>query len=204
MPDVLPYEQHMFDRFTQALEGIDAATRAKIYALSLLYTTYWKEDAEGREVTCHGSLELSYNTETQYESQIENASDTEEARWNFAFWVQRRLIEVPSYRGYGEDPDDNELHLRHLWLEAQGISATGTDESGRFTYGSLDEATVQLGAIVVARLHSEGILARLFGCPIPVIIHNLTYRSEGVAATREANPPEVLNDVAAWVGGIAG
>ena len=39
-------------------------------------------------------LVFGYNTETNYKKNISNASDSDEARWNFAFWLQNEEIVI--------------------------------------------------------------------------------------------------------------
>lgn len=190
------YEELVYQRFTTALAQLPAEIRADVYALSFLYGIFWKGD-----IVCTDYLELSYSTEGQYREQIANASDAEESRWNFAFWRQDILAQIPDFGGMEEDPNDKELRLRDQYFTFLGLHPTGSDGSGRPTYFGLDtEHTItQLGAKVAKRLHNEGIIQRLFGKPIPIIIHSLTYEDAGQQATRQGNPPEALKDVAVWI-----
>ncbi len=53
-----------------------------IYAISL-FVYDWDDDPFWPTVT------LGYNTEKQYQESIAETSDEDEARWNFAFWLQK-------------------------------------------------------------------------------------------------------------------
>ena len=60
-------------------------------------------------------LVFGYNTETNYKKNISNASDSDEARWNFAFWLQNEEIVIGD--NY-EEEDFKELILRDRWVKA--------------------------------------------------------------------------------------
>ncbi|MGW6973711.1 hypothetical protein [Streptomyces sp. NPDC054952] len=73
--------QHLVER---ALASIPAADAGDIYAVSFLIDN---EDDDPRQPT----LTIGYNTETQAQRSIQDASGRAEARWNYAFWIQNEL-----------------------------------------------------------------------------------------------------------------
>lgn len=70
------------------VDSINSWTDKDIYAVSL-----YVSDEDGNP--CKPTVTLGYNTERQYESEASGdglASDEEEARWNYACWLQNELF----------------------------------------------------------------------------------------------------------------
>jgi hypothetical protein len=188
-----PYEEHAFRRFAEGLRRLDCDTRADAYAVALLVGYEWGPDESG-EMRCGCHLTLFCNTEEQFRSQIANASDAAEARWNFAFWRHEALVHVPDLAPNADGyvvPDATEMSLWQEWLIASG------DADEEF-------ATVELAVQISQRLHTEGIIQEVFGRPVPIIIHNLEY-SHGARPVERANPPGVAKEVLTeWFGTVVG
>ncbi len=75
------FEDYVYNKAKHSIESITQPPAADIYALSLYY------EPEGLHFqSTEPSVDLCYNTESNFRSQIDSASDRGEARWNFAFW----------------------------------------------------------------------------------------------------------------------
>jgi hypothetical protein len=178
-----PYEVHAFQRISAGLRRLAVETRRDIYAVALLVDYEWGPDEAG-EMQSGSHLTLFCNTEEQHRSQIANALDAAEARWNFAFWRHEALTQVPDLAPNADGyvlPDTSEMSLWQEWLRASGDA-------------SEEAATVELAVRISQRLHTEGIIQEVFGRPVPVIIHNLEY-IHGASPVERANPPGVAQAV---------
>jgi hypothetical protein len=59
-------------------------------------------------------------------------------------------------------------------------------------------------AVGVSRaLHARGLVKRVFGRPVPILVHELEYYDEIVQQTRAANPPGLVKGFARWVHGFS-
>jgi hypothetical protein len=180
------FEEETYARIVAKIRSWDTQQYPDIYALSFLYSTGFCENIEGNEVCIGNGLSVTFNTVSYYLSQIEQASDAEEAKWNYAFWLQNDLATMPQVHEFGYvDPDDWEL--RQTWLAEQG-----NDEKS-------SEALIECYTRIAQRLHHENILVETLGRSVPIIIHNLVYEERGDIATRRANPEALLTEyLAEW------
>lgn len=152
-----------------------------IYAISLF--VYDEEDNP-----CRPTVTLGYNTESVYESEIENAWDAEEARWNYAFWEQNQELIFGI-----EDTED----VVKSWILENGFPY---DENIDFEsddyeeYEVITKAFVKVLIEIVKELHCTGFIKEKFGKEIPVLIHELEYYDEIAEQNIEANGEELVKD----------
>lgn len=181
------FDEEAYTRIVAKIRSWDTQQYPDIYALSFLYSTSFCEDMEGNDICVEDGLSVTFNTLSHYLSQIDQASDAQEAKWNYAFWRQKDLAEMPQFHEYGYvNPDDWEL--RQTWLAEQGV-----DENG------VSDALLECYTRIAQRLHSENILVEAFGRSVPIIIHDLEYEERGDIATRRANPEALLTEyLAEW------
>ncbi len=132
-----------------------------IYAISLY--VFNEEDDPCRPVAV-----LGYNTEQQAWQSIPLASDEQEARWNYAFWLQNEEL----CWGLG----DTAQAIRQ-WIGGQGLE-DGEEIAGAFR-GMLTE--------VVREIHASGLLRNNSGRELPILIHGLEYDRETARQNLEAN-----------------
>lgn len=132
-----------------------------IYAISLY--VFNEEDDPHRPVAV-----LGYNTQEQVERSLPLASDGQEARWNYAFWLQNE--ELCFGRGDTEE-------LVRQWIAGQAVE----DE------GELAEAFEDVLAEAVRELHTSGVLRDRQGRDIPILIHGLEYYEHTARLNLEAN-----------------
>jgi hypothetical protein len=185
---------YLDERVTAALAAVPSAERPDVYAVSLYV---YDEDDEPEQPT----LTVGTNTERQVQLALAGESggwgsptDEAEARWNYAFWQQNQLAVLCNSL---DDPDGDEL--RNEWIAANGWAvdwdaADADDKAEKITRGFV-EVCVQLAQ----RLHETGELERLFGRPIPVIVHELEYYDEIAEQNLRANPPGVADGLVDWI-----
>ena len=147
-----------------------------IYALSLY--VYNEEDDPGRPVAV-----LGYNTGEQAERSASLASDEQEARWNYAFWLQNEEL------CWGRGDTAGEVRQ---WIASLGMEA-GEEE----IVGAFRELLIQ----VVKELHASGLLKNHAGTELPVLIHGLEYDRETARQNLEANGETLDRDFLAFCGG---
>ena len=194
-----PFEQLIYDRLTAGVMTWDDGECVDVYAVSVLYDTYWTSDEQEREVAVEGVIRFSYNTERAHQEQVARAASPEEARWNPVYWLQNFAADVPRAVEYMTPPPDDELALRDAWCVSLGLSPDGTDPSGRPTYGAPLYEAVRAACIrVVAALHNNGVLMTKLGRPVPVVIHESGPSEANAAATRAANPPGLSREAEEW------
>lgn len=132
-----------------------------IYAISLY--VFNEEDDPCRPVAAFG-----YNTERQVQKSITEAADEQEARWNYAFWLQNHEMCL----GREETAEDIRKWITELeWEGEDAIS---------FKF-------VNLLVAVVQGIHASGLLKEKFGREIPVLIHELEYHEKISQQNIEAN-----------------
>lgn len=141
----------MKEKFQRLIEQkISEWQEDDIYAVSLY--VFDEEDDPCRPVAV-----LGYNTERQVQKSSPEASDEQEARWNYAFWIQN----VEMCLGQGDTAEDIKE-----WITEQGL------------WDSEDEITpkfVEFLVAIVQDIHASGLLKDKFGEEIPILIHELEY-----------------------------
>jgi len=166
----------------QIKEKIKNWDKSDIYAISL-----WVNDNDDNP--CEPTVTLGYNTENHYKTQIEKASDEEEARWNFAFWLQNEELIF----GIGESKE-----IVKKWILENGFKYFTSDED--MTYEEIDEARkitelfVNVLIDIVKELHETGFIKEQFGRNVPVLIHELEYYEEIATQNIEANGIELVKE----------
>jgi hypothetical protein len=193
------FEQHVTDRVLNALKSVDAAVAEDVYAVS--FYVYDDSDDPRRP-----TLEVGYNTNAQWKSCSPSrgkssgwpiASDSNEAKWNYAFWLQNSLLKLGL-------PGTDSAALCEEWLKADGLWYT--DEEDEQDFDKCDEVaeaitqTFTALCVRIARsLHDSGIIEQCFKRPIPVLVHELEYYDQIAEQTEQANPPGLAKEFVAWV-----
>jgi hypothetical protein len=194
---------HVRARIDSALESIPNEDRAHTYAVSLWVSDF---DDDPRRPT----IMVGYNTEAQVAARTPGpgrrpqdpaAVDAAEARWNFAFWLQNALAVIGS-----EDGDPQGAELREAWARERGFWYSDEEEER-----DLDAALARVQPLtgefidivvgVVRDLHRSGVIVRVFGRAIPILIHELEYYEEIARQNEAANPPGIVDAFARWVRG---
>ena len=156
-------EKTMKEKIQQLIEQkISQWQEDDIYAISLY--VFDEEDDPCRPVAV-----LGYNTERQVQKSTSEASNEQEARWNYAFWLQNEEM----YWGQGDTAEDVKE-----WITEQDL------------WDSEDEITpkfVELLVAIVQDIHASGLLKDKFGKEIPILIHELEYYEQIAQQNIEAN-----------------
>ena len=198
------FEEHCYRRVREALEALPAPTARDAYVVSFYL---WEEEQDPRFPT----IVLNVNTEQQVDDCVHERlekphpgwvpTDEAEARWNYAFWIQRGDVAVAA-----SDEDPEGAALRQRWSEEIGTWVSDEElEADESSWERAAETWTHfwaLAARVARRLHDDGVIARVFGRPIPVLLHELEYYEAIVEVNRRANPPELLTGFEAWIRGL--
>lgn len=175
-----------------ALRALSQEEKAGVYALSFYISD---DDDDPRNPT----LMVGFNTEAQCKASVAEASSADEARWNFAFWLQNCIA------SFGERESDS-AGAAAEWIAAQGLAYTDADEAADYDRcmdlgGRIVTQFVELSCGVARRLHETGVVESVFGRSIPILVHELEYYDEIAEQTASANPPGVAAAFVAWVEG---
>jgi hypothetical protein len=176
------FDDYAYAFIESALRQISPVQASDAYVVSLF--VYDEGDDPRRPTAMVGC-----NTRAQAASETKNAFDEDEARWNYAFWLQNDLgVLCGSY----SDPEG--VSARDDWIRDENLIV---DEER----SDVTAAFVRVLEGVVSRLHSAGVVEELFGQPIPVLIHELEYYDEIAEQNQRANPPGLADAFAEWARG---
>ncbi|MBD8388285.1 hypothetical protein [Dysgonomonas sp. BGC7] len=163
-----------------------------IYAIS-----FWKDNSENDPR--YPRIAIGYNTYANLDFEANHASSRDEAKWNFAFWLQNELLTIG---GAG----DRDLVK---WFKHEDLFYS--DEEHKFVeigdkrwteLLNMDEKMQVLFMDVVidicTRLHKEGHLEKKFGVHIPIVIHELEYYDLPVSWTKRGNPHNIVAEFVQW------
>lgn len=155
-----------------------------IYAISLF--VYDENDNP-----CKPTVTLGYNTETHFNEELSNASNEQEARWNYAFWLQNEFLCF----GIGETAKEVKVWLKNKQLPFYDDDDEAWDDDA--TYDKV-EVIIKLFidelVEVVKEIHQSGFLTQKFGKELPIIIHELEYYDEIAEQNIKANGRVLLED----------
>ena len=125
-------------------------------------------------------------------------ADAEEARWDFAFWSHDDLAR------FGDpDEDPGGAAAIERWIRLNGWWYTDDEEEHadlERTLALADEIQTGVDRVmtVVAGELQRDAIPQALGRPVPVLLHGPVYDSTFAVAAREANPPGLVDDFAAW------
>ena len=127
------------------------------------------------------------------------ASDSSEAKWNYAFWLQTEVCVIGAAGTEG-------AVLRQEWIKSLGLAYSDEEEGGDFERcmrlgGQITERFVALCVRVAGLLHDGGVITGKFGRPVPIIVHELEYYDQIAEQTRAANPQGLTTEFEDWVRG---
>jgi len=121
-------------------------------------------------------------------------ADDDEARWDFAFWSHNDLAR---FGDPAEDPGGAATLER--WIRLNGWWYSEDEDLERIlALGEEIEAALDRIMTVVARELQRDVIPRVLGSSLPVLLHGPVYDATFAVAAREANPPGLAEDFAAW------
>ena len=194
------FERHIYESVKRSLTTIKDVTD-RIYALSFFI---YDEDDDPRRPT----LTFGYNTLDRWAecTPVANsnvawpvASDSSEAKWNYAFWLQNEVCVI------GAAGTEGAL-LRHEWIQSLGLAYSDDEETKDIERcmrlgGQITEQFVALCVRVSMALHDGGSITGKFGRSLPIIVHELEYYDQIAEQTRRANPLGLTSEFEEWVRG---
>ena len=159
------------------ISNIEKWSDTDIYAVSL----YVYDNGDN---PCEPTVTLGYNTESQFKKETPNAYDEEEARWNYAFWLQNEFFCF----GVGDTAG-----IVRDWLAENNFPFYEYEDpiwDNNKIYEQTEKITqafVNLLVDIVKEIHEQKILTAKFGKELPIIIHELEYYDEIAQQNIEAN-----------------
>lgn len=188
MPDLQLFHTQTLAALKEALHGIPPKIAKDVYALSFLITC---EDDDPR----YPLLEVSYNTQKNVRAQLPESENERDARWNFAGWLQDMIcmaggLEDEAWRDWMEASPDAYSDDEHDRSFSDEALLDSVEAKGDRLYTAFSDQCVQL-ALTLAQ---DGTLARVFGKPIPILVHDLDYSDDAIAWTEAANAPALIAD----------
>lgn len=125
----------------------------------------------------------------------------ERKNWNPAAWILSSGNVIGS--SYDDDPKQREaIRLRELWLRSLDLWYE-EESTDRQTQRQLDvqitRAAFQLCIRLVRRLHSDGVVQKIAGPNVPVLIHDLDCGIEWLDLAAEANPLHTIQEFKEWI-----
>lgn len=184
------FEKFCYDEICAGLASIDIRITPDIYAIS--FYVFDVDDDPRCPI-----LQLGYNTRTRVAECTPSASDIEEAKWNYAFWLQNELRFVGEAGTRGGQLLKELLQTRGLWYsdeeEDADFDRCGPLASGITAY--FVDASVQ----IARALHTNGVIERQFSGQVPIVVHELEYYDDIATQTRLANPPGLTKDFEDWI-----
>jgi hypothetical protein len=196
------FERFTYDEICTTLASIDTNVIPDVYVLSF-YVFDLDDDPR------YPILQVGYNTRsrslacTPEEGQEPGwpiASAPQEAKWNFAFWLQNEL------RFIGE-PETRGRRLLEELLKAKGLWYSDEDERADFV--RCTPIATEISALFMAmcvriarELHASGVIKDRFLQPIPIVVHELEYYGQIASQTAAANPPGLAKEFVDWVSSL--
>lgn len=181
----------IFDRSMKILDEANLKELLDVYVISI-----YVEDED-----CYfPELRLGWNTNTRWtqccprSGQKPSASSPGEAKWNYAFWLQKESNLIGG-------ADDEKL--KHDWMSANGFNFT-LDELG----GNEEEydrrshlrtiALWQIGAELAKQLRVSEKFTSIFGNTIPIIVHEVHMDGCEEEYVKQANQEGQAEDYFTW------
>lgn len=194
-----PFESHLIEQVRHALRNVDNSQLKDTYVVSFFVDDY--EDDPRLPV-----LTVGCNTDSRWKSctpasgqepRWPIASDSGEAKWNYAFWLQNKLGVIGDVGSTGAVLRESWFRGRGLWYDDELFNMD--NEAWSRISSEITHAFVELCIQTTRTLHAEGTIREIFGKSIPVIVHELEYYDEIAEQNTRANPPGVVDEFVSWV-----
>ena len=190
------FSEDTYQQIKETILRFDQTIASDIYVISFYVSN---SDDDPRKPT----LNIGYNTIERWktctpaegqEPRWPISSNSGEAKWNFAFWLQNEELIIG---GYEYDPVS-------AWVKNSPHYYSDEQKNQNFDEALLlgEKIHNKFVEIVIShaqKLHKEGVIASKFGKVIPIIIHELEYYDKPVSWTRQANPSGLTREFENWV-----
>jgi hypothetical protein len=204
----MTFQAHLRQAATEAVTSIPARKAHDAYVVSFL--VYDEEDDPRRP-----TLTIGYNTQTRVHQVLAaqpgselllggGAVDPAEARWNYAFWLQNELAVIgDSIRDpVGAQLRGQWVYNSGLWYEEPEAAPVDAPDAWDAVEPMADQITqrfVQACVQLANQLHADGLIGKVFGRSVPVLVHEVEYYDAIADQAEAANPPGVAAEFVAWV-----
>lgn len=197
-----PFEKYLVRKLSEGIMQFTPSPGADVYVLSL----YIDLD----EGPTHPKIWLYYNTRTRLQQMIQSGEDPQEAKWNFALWVEDFITAIGLRSEESIDLADAEFD-QHLvaWLSERGLYRSDYEleimRTGpyRELYGIWERCARQdllsLYVMVARQLQENGIIAAKFRRPAPLLVHEWEYNLWTAVVARFINDPYLVRDFEQWL-----
>ncbi|WP_105620006.1 hypothetical protein [Vallitalea okinawensis] len=189
---MINFEEYLYESMRNKIESWDSRLIEEIYAISF-YIENKNDDYRLPSVT------LGYNTWENVNKQQSDASDLDEAKWNYAFWLQNRELVIGDsyFENNGAEKVDH-------WIRELGLYFTDEEEEKEFDRTcelgeEIKSNFVKIVLTTVQRLHKEKVILNKFSKEIPLIVHELEYYDEIAEQNLRVNPNDAIRDFVNWI-----
>lgn len=184
---------HLRTAAVGVLERFPTDLRPEMYALSF---RIWRVDDDDRRPY----VAIGYQTESQYERE-KYPGDEGEVRWNYAYWL---LEGFETLGNIPEDPAGGQVYVEEVrrlgaWYDGEFDLDLVLDDEDVAARADLLRRHFYDAVIDLARhLHADGVIERILGRPLPVVVFDMSRPGWELHATEAANPPELVREFMAW------
>lgn len=175
-------KQYIKNQWQSAYHSIDQDELEDIYVFS--FFVYDDEDNPFKP-----TLTIGYNTLSNFDREKTRASNDQEAKWNYAFWLQNNLASIGQNDVIG-------AALIEDWISTMELQYTGQDDSFDpliFEGKKITDNFVAMLVRIVQDSHSEGLTN------LPILIHELEYYDEIRDQNILANGEERVTEFKVWI-----
>lgn len=180
------FADHLGRASREALETIPADEAYDVYAV--LFLLLLESDNHRQPALCIG-----YNTESWLTN---SAADRREDRWDIEQWPDRELARLGDrvHDPTGAKARAQWVREEGLWLEYPKPKNFGEESALWDEIGARGQEIWrrfgELCARVARELHDDGVIERVFGDPVPIVVHDPEdYDGHNARWTEAANPP---------------
>jgi len=193
------FSNQTFDKIREAIVRFDNRIVPDIYVISFL--KYDNDDDPRRP-----GLTVGYNTYTQCQACSPKsgqqatsliASNLQEAKWNYAFWLQNEELIIGRHE---YDPvSDWVKELPYYYSDKEEVD----DIDRTLVLGEkIKKSFMNIIVSHAKRLHDENIIRAKFGKDIPIVIHELEYYDTPLYWTKQGNPEGLVREFEDWILGF--
>ena len=169
------YEDLVYQRCVDFFRSFDAEVHPDVYVFALGHEPSWMSEplppnpfapfGDQAAIYCPDAIFTCYNTLSNWRTQIPEASDERQAKWNPAFWVLEDSQEIAPCA-------IEELSLRDEWCSTLGVPVIEQAENGRPIYGGEELTRASMGVCrrALEKIHAAGWITEKFGRAVPILI----------------------------------
>jgi len=178
-------KEYIKQQWFLAYKNLSDAELKDIYVFSFFV---YDEDDDPRRPT----LTMGYNTYTNLHVQIDKASDEQEAKWNYAYWLQNEIQSI------GTEEDKTGRRLIKKWVVENKLFYTDKEEDNNFdACMEKGEQITKQFIDILTQIVQETHHTKLTG--LPILIHELEYYDIIRDQNRKANGEEKVKEFTDWI-----